>query len=102
MMKMPEPVGEAFYDHVHKNGLIERRKTHIYTADQMRAFAQEATRQAMERAVQACLDQAAKTSVTATDTRDPAFTMIDHAAITRCVAAIRALSDVAGEKGVGK
>lgn len=50
MPKMPEPVGEAFYDHVHKNGLIERRKTHIYTAEQMRAYAQEAARQAMERA----------------------------------------------------
>lgn len=46
--KMPGPVGEAFYDHVHKNGLIERRKTHIYTAEQMRAYAQEAARQAVE------------------------------------------------------
>lgn len=70
----------------------------LYTAAQL----QEAARHAMERAAQACLEQASKASVTATDTRDPAFHMIDHAAITRCVNAIRALADVAGEKGVGK
>lgn len=98
MPKMPEPVATALSSGI-ANDLIRVRVRpnssvdvgqKLYTADQMREFANEATRQAMERAAKVC-DYMVKAN----------FDYSAKGAARDCASAIRtrALSDVAAQEG---
>lgn len=106
MPKMPEPngyiVGLQWIRHKKTADSLSDDPLEVYTADQMRAFANEATRQAMERAIRACLDLQAPDFSGLHPAQAQGETHRFDMTTVACANAIRALADVAGEKGVGK